>query len=223
MPDSRWWNFEDAAVDFGQLDTEHVDLAKMLVMKFALVYGNDWFVVPLKQGIGSLTRVSGLIVTDTFGQRTIIRPAEQTTGNASESPWSMFKIGNKMQRTDYVFLALTIDVVTDADALEDVFFLRDDMAAMSWAVEERLTCPLDVGVDAFEAHLTRIRDDPPPTPPPVTATSPPVRYVLETRVPDNWIPLVPVRTPTGAPYLRRGLLVRATSAGFDTTTRVLKF
>ena len=37
MPDSRWWNFEDGVTDFGQLDAEHVDSAKLLVMEFALV------------------------------------------------------------------------------------------------------------------------------------------------------------------------------------------
>jgi hypothetical protein len=47
MPEPRWWNFEDGATDFGQLDTEHVDLAKMLVMEFTLVYGGDWFFVPV--------------------------------------------------------------------------------------------------------------------------------------------------------------------------------
>ena len=53
MPDPRWWNFEDAVTDFGQLDADHVDLAKLLVMEFALVYGNDWFSVPVPTPIGT--------------------------------------------------------------------------------------------------------------------------------------------------------------------------
>jgi hypothetical protein len=42
MPDARWWNFEDGATDFGRLEADHVDLPKLLVMEFALVFGNDW-------------------------------------------------------------------------------------------------------------------------------------------------------------------------------------
>ena len=52
MPDSRWWNFEDSVTDFGQLDAEHVDLAKLLVMEFALVWGNDWYSVPVPITVG---------------------------------------------------------------------------------------------------------------------------------------------------------------------------
>ena len=46
MPSDRWWGFEDGQTDFGQLDAQHVDLAKLLVMEFALVYGSDWFLPP---------------------------------------------------------------------------------------------------------------------------------------------------------------------------------
>jgi hypothetical protein len=31
---------EDSVTDFGQLDAEHLDLAELLVMEVALVYGN---------------------------------------------------------------------------------------------------------------------------------------------------------------------------------------
>ena len=81
MPDPRWWNFEDSVTDFGQLDAEHVDLPKRLVMGFALVCGNDWFIVPVLVNIavshldlsaarmGAIIRVTTLVVTDTLGAR----------------------------------------------------------------------------------------------------------------------------------------------------------
>src|SRR5439155_25260378 len=71
MPDPRWWTFESGVTDFGALDAEPVDLAKLLVMEFALTYGNDWFIVPVPTDIGSLSAVTTLVVTDTFGQRTL--------------------------------------------------------------------------------------------------------------------------------------------------------
>ena len=62
-------DFEDSVTDFGQLDTEHVDLAKLLVMEFTLVFGNNWFTVPVPvigisgapgESSGMLSRVTTL-------------------------------------------------------------------------------------------------------------------------------------------------------------------
>jgi hypothetical protein len=66
MPDPRWWTFDSGVTDFGALDTEPVDLAKLLVMEFALTYGNDWFIVPVPTQVGSLSAVTLLVVTDTL-------------------------------------------------------------------------------------------------------------------------------------------------------------
>ena len=74
QPNATWWELEDAQTDFGSTDLEKVDLAKLLVMQFALLYGNDWFERPLPLELGSLASVTLLVVTDTFGQRTLIRP-----------------------------------------------------------------------------------------------------------------------------------------------------
>src|SRR5207245_2897160 len=121
MPDARWWNFEDSVTDFGQLDVEHVDLAKLLVMEFALVFGNDWFLapVPISVGVsgangapqGTLSRVTPLVVTDTFGTRTVIRPAEQTQVALGASPWSMFKLAGNGMSSEHILMAPTRGVV----------------------------------------------------------------------------------------------------------------
>lgn len=223
MPDSRWWNFEDAVTDFGQLDVEHVDLAKLLVMEFALVYGDDWFwiPVPIQVGIsgsasprGTLSSITSLVVTDTFGVRTLIRPSEQTQVNVGESPWSMFKIAGQNTRSDFILMAPTLGTVDDAEALEEVLLLRDDMAAMAWAVEHRLPSELDTATDAYALYQQRLKNDPPPTPPTITPGGPAISYTLETPPPDNWIPMVPVLSPTNELYLRRGTMEVPTTSGF---------
>ena len=214
MPDPRWWNFEDAVTDFGQVDAESADLAKLLVMEFALIYGNDWFSVPVPVTVGvtaaaargTLSRITTLVVTDTFGVRTLIRPSEQTQVTAGEEPWSMFKLSGVGTRSDFILMAPTLGVVTDAPAMEEVLFLRDDMAAMAWAVEHRLQGDLDVAVDAYQMYLQKIAANPLPAPPQATAGGPSVYYEMETPVPDNWIPMVAVQTPAGALYLRRGAM-----------------
>jgi len=224
MPDSRWWNFEDAVTDFGQLDVEHVDLAKLLVMEFALVYGNDWFWVPIpiQVGIsgsdptprGTLSRITNLIITDTFGVRTLIRPSEQTQVNANESPWSMFKVSGEDIRSDFIMMAPTLGVTDDADPMEEVLFLRDDMAAMAWAIEHRLPSELDSATDAYALYQQRLKDSPPPAPLPIVAGGPAITYTLETPPPDNWIPMVPVLSPANELYLRRGTMEIPTQDGF---------
>jgi len=214
MPNARWWDFEDSVTDFGQVTAETVDLAKLLVMEFALIYGNDWFSVPVPVTVGTstasprgtLTRVTTLVVTDTFGVRTLIRPSEQTQVNPGETPWSMYKVSGNGTRSDFILMAPTLGLTMDAAAIEEVLFLRDDMAAMAWAVEKELQDDLDAPVDAYRMYLQRITKNPPPPPPVATAGGPQIYYTLETPVPDNWIPMVPVQAPQGALYLRRGIM-----------------
>jgi hypothetical protein len=212
MPDSRWWNFEDAVTDFGQLDADHVDLAKLLVMEFALVYGNDWFSIPVPTPVGSLERVTTLVVTDTFGVRTLIRPSEQIQVNPGETPWSMFKLSGTSVRSDFITMAPTLGVVDDADALEEVLFLRDDMAAMAWAVEHQLQGDLDAPLDAYELYLQRTAGAA-PVAPKATPDGPKIYYTLETSIPDNWIPMVPVQSKQNELFLRRGMMKIAQPGG----------
>jgi hypothetical protein len=225
MPDPRWWNFEDSVTDFGRLDAEHVDLPKLLVMEFALVYGNDWFTVPVPVAVGvsgagdsagTLTRVTTLIVTDTFGVRTLIRPAEQTNPTPGTVPWSMFKASGDGVRSDFLLMAPTLGTVDDGEAVEEVQFLRDEMAAIAWAVEQRLLGDLDTMVEAHEMYLERIKSDPPPPPLMAVPGGPQIYYTLETPAPDNWIPLVPVRSPQGELLFRRGTMEIPTKTGFTT-------
>lgn len=196
--DLRWWMFEDSVTNFGNLDAQSVDLAKLLVMEFALVYGNDWFSVPVPTPIGSVARVTTLVVTDTFGVRTLIRP--------TEPPWSMFTIaGSGGARSDFLLMAQTLGLVDEADPVETVMWVRDDMAAMAWAIEEALQSDMDSALDASAGALQRQAASTPP-PPVATSGGPQVYYTQEMAPPDNWVPLVPVTTAQGALFLRRGIM-----------------
>ena len=216
--DRRWWTLEDSVTDFGQLDAEHVDLAKLLVMEFALVYGHDWFSVPVPAPPGDLSRITTLVVTDTFGIRTLIESSEDTTVKPGETPWSMFKLSGSGVRSDFIVLASTLGVVEEADAIEEVLFLRDDMAAMAWAVEHKLQGDLDAPVDGQEAYLRWLQLHPAPAPPQSTPGGPQIYYTVEIPVPNNWIPMVPVQTAQGALYLRRGTMEIPTTGGPVTVT-----
>jgi hypothetical protein len=211
MPNSRWWDFEDGQTDFGQLDAEHVDLAKMLVMEFALVFGNDWFELPVPVDAGSLSRVDTLVVTDTFGVATLIRPTESIP--AGPRPWSMFKLSGGGGAAGWLLEPPSLGFVDEGPILEQVLFLRDEMAAMCWAVEQKLTGVREDSIDGYEAWRLRVAADPPPPPRQPQPGGPGIYYLLETSVPDNWIPMVPVQSPAGGLYFRRGMIDRPSSGG----------
>ena len=215
MPDSRWWNFEDGATDFGQLEADQVDLPKLLVMEFALVFGNDWFSLPIPIPVAkrkdasavqaSLSRIQALVVTDTFGVRALVRPAERTQVTAGERPWSMYELSCQNARSDYVLMAPTLGLVQEGAPIEEVLFLRDDMAAMAWAVEQQLQGDLDSAVDAFQSFLEGVQEKVAPAPAQL-ANGPDIYYSVEDLPPLNWVPMVPVLSNQGALYLRRGAL-----------------
>ena len=73
-PAPRFWEMEDARIAYGLVPVGPTDLAQLLMIEYASSYGNDWFVVPLSLPVGSVTRVDSLVVTDTFGVRSLIRP-----------------------------------------------------------------------------------------------------------------------------------------------------
>jgi hypothetical protein len=222
MPSPRWWEFEDAVTDFGALTPDQVDLATLLVMEFALVFGNDWFFVPVPTDVGSLSQVTMLVVTDTFGVRTVVEPVESLPQPGGGTPWSMFKITGVGGRSPFIMMAPRCGTVMEGPALEEVYFLRDDMAAMSWAVEHLLQGPLDAPVDALQLALAFDASFPEPPLPPQTPDSPDQAYVLEAIPPANWIPMMSVISPTGARYFRRSILVRPAYGDVHATARLLE-
>ena len=92
MPVRRWWEFEDGNVDLGDLNVESVDLAKMALMDFVFVYGDDWFLVPLTVPIGSLTRSNEIEVNDVFGVKTPITKRSRDSDGSPLDHWDMLTV-----------------------------------------------------------------------------------------------------------------------------------
>ncbi len=76
-----------------------------------------------------------------------------------------------------MFIPPTLGIVDEGLLIENVNFLRDDMAAMAWAVEHKLHGTLDTPVDAYESYLARIAKNPIPKPTPAP-DDPPIFYTL---------------------------------------------
>jgi hypothetical protein len=184
-------------------------------MEFALVFGNDWFYVPVPAPVGSLATVTTLVVTDTFGIRTVIESAD-------DSAWSMFKLTGAAGRSPFIMVPPSCAATDEGAPLEDVYFLRDDMAAMAWAVEATVQGPLDAPADAAQLALEFDAAYPQPSPPAQVPGGPAQYYTLEQIPPANWIPMVPVVAPTGARYFRRGILVRPGYGDVHAAARLLE-
>ena len=211
MPAARFWEFEDAQVDFGSVDAGPTDLVRMLLVEFALAYGNDWFVIPIELDVGSLYRTRSLVITDTFGVRTLIKSSSEL--GAPHSTWRMFQhsflrgSGFTGPASNLFFLPPSLLKSLESRPIEEVLFLRDEMANLAWAVERLVESPTDRPLNRFEAYLEQKRRREQESPPQPTTTPETLRYRLTTEVPDYWVPLMPVRTEAGL-RLKRGAVLK---------------
>lgn len=215
MPAARFWEFEDAQVDFGAVDAGPTDLARMLLVEFALDYGNDWFVIPIELDVGSLYQTRSLVITDTFGVRTLIKPNSES--GLPHSLWRMFQLsylresGFTVPASNLFFLPPSLLKSLESQPIEEVLFLRDEMANLAWAVERLIESPAERPLNRFEAFLEQKRRRDQESPPQPTTTPEILRYQLATEVPDYWVPLLPVRTEQGL-RLKRGAVLKTDGA-----------
>jgi len=171
MPNSRWWEFEDRATDFGDLDINVTDLGKLLVMEFALIHSNDWFIIPIPLKVGSLCRVKPIVVTDVFGLTSEIQRAGSRDGEHWQQAWNMFGLSVERKKDftigsdddkkpivgDFLFLPPALGRSEESPALEEVRLLRDEMANMAWALEHTIMNGLGSPMSGFEYHRDRLR------------------------------------------------------------------
>ena len=203
MPNTRWWTFEDGKTNFGDVKPDTTDLDKLLLMEFALVYANDWFLVPFQLPVGSLAQVDGLAVTNVFGERTWVR----ASGSGEDDEWQRWAMYNlsvkgegRAADTTLVLLP-TVPKIQQGAPFDDVRLVRDEVANMVWGVESAI--PLATGdpkagavaATQLAARYRRILDGEIegglPVPEPLEPAAP-IRYRLMNSVPENWIPFLPV-------------------------------
>ena len=217
MPERRWWQLEDRRTDLGSVGVDTTDIGRLLLLEFALVSSDDWFLVPLTLPAGGLVRVRGLAITTVFGERFWIEPAGQGADDDWQR-WGMFGLAHDDPgaAADVRLLVLpTAPSGQDGAPLEEVLLTRDEMANLVWGIETQV--PLahgrarrgaeaaDETRRAFE-RLAEAGGPPPPAGPPVA----PIRYELMSRVPEHWIPFLPVHVPGSSRdvQLQRGALLR---------------
>jgi hypothetical protein len=197
MPSDRYWQFEDGQVNLGMLESQPFDLGRLCLAEFALIYGNDWLVVPMDVSAGTFTTLREVAYTNTFGERFVVPVADDANRSGRFRMFSI--VSDKGTTVPGLFIPPTALGSLEGTAVEDVLFLRDEMANMAWAVERfvqgRSGDPRNRGDEERPVNA-------------VVNLEPQAefQYELETAVPLNWIPFVPVATGIGTFELRKGTM-----------------
>jgi hypothetical protein len=129
----------------------------------------------------------------------------------------MFRMSGDATPEMGLLLAPALTATLTSAPLEEVQFLRDEMANMVWAVEHRLASKLGEPLDP-EVGVA-------PTPPPPSAAT--ARYRLGDIVPENWRPFLPAHVPgsvrairlqrarmPGQPAAPRGVILQGPAPSF---------
>ncbi|MGO1052883.1 hypothetical protein [Crossiella sp. CA198] len=196
MPLPRWWAVEDGRTNFAAVTPDSTDLARLIFLEFALVYGNDWYQLPCDLPAGSLATLENVTITDTFGIPTVVEPANAGP-DQDWRRWSMFSLDNlgadPVAADTSLLLPASVPKIAEGPALEEVVLLRDENANLVWGVEQTVRTatgePRRGSEIAAESVAWRQRHQPAQPPGPPLA---PVSYEVMNTVPEHWIPFVPV-------------------------------
>ena len=187
MPSSRWWEMEDSSINLRKVEASRTGILDALFLQYSFIYSNDWFLIPYTMTVGEMARLREITVTDVFGRTTIV-----SNGNVGEHTrkFSLFEQSlldrNATEFSDgkvfYLFPA--IPSLLEGDPIEQVHFMRDEMANMVWGIESIQQSQLGNG---------RTGDDSTFVPPDEPARSDGLlKYTIATHVPSHWTPFIPV-------------------------------
>ena len=115
---------------------------------------------------------------------------------------------------DGLFVPPAAAGILEGPALEEVVFVRDEMANLAWAIERLVQAP------SGTPRSRTAEPGPPPFQPGTEAAD--LDYLLSTSVPADWIPLVPVRAGENSIVLRKGAMLDAADRVVEPLGRLLR-
>ena len=197
LPADRFWEMEDARIDLGATDVSTLDTGRLLLISFATVYGNDWFLTPLEVPVGSLTTIEQMRILDVFERNHLIKRA-----GTDEPSWSMYTLHSD-DPDHWAAKSLLMMPCTQGhrgEPLEQISLTRDELANLAWAVQHRITDdrgePVTAVTGGSDASAHRGGDRTAPA------------YRVQTHVPDYWFPLVPVQEKPGVIHFGLAEMIR---------------
>lgn len=202
MPNARWWDFESATTDFGAVQVDRRDLARMAIMEFMLVQGNDWFMIPFQMHIGTICQVDSLCIHDVFGEVQEIPSAAALIldDRGRRHRWTMFATSANDDVEKFFHLPPSVSATRlDGPVLEEVQFLRDEMANLGWVIEHTISTQIG---DPLEHRNRSPAGEASTGISTVSTTSssdtPTLAWKLQSQTPACWYPLLPVRADVGS-------------------------
>jgi hypothetical protein len=179
MPAARFWEMEDARIDFGSVETAPHDLGRLMMLSYATVYGNDWYVVPVRLPIGTLCRVASFTVRDVFGAEETLQPV-----GADSPEFHLFALTDAREpsgASPWFLLAPALPGSLESPAIESVLIARDEMANLAWAIEQRVEDSAGTSFDRYDDMRRPARREPTAMP----------AYHVDSPMPEFWFPVAP--------------------------------
>jgi len=147
---------------------------------------------------GQLLKFDQIMVTDVFGQKTIVDHFRKQPQNEH---WGLFELSAPSNNFDQIFIPPVADTIMESEPEEQVNFIRDEMANLAWGIEAIIPNGLGEGEDGYEkaiamrdyyadleeAHLEETEQE-------TLENEANIKYQLANQVPENWIPFKPVRS-----------------------------
>jgi hypothetical protein len=192
MPARRYWEMEDAAVFWPRIEAGPGDAGRVLLVEFAHAYSDHWLSIPIVLPAGALARVATLVVTDTFGERTLVRAATELDG--AGGPWRFCEVVPRAGAPAGIVFSPPVAGDLVGAPLAAVELVRDDTSNVVWAIDR-----VRRGLDGRPRAVTL---PPPPSPAPRPADAPALAYRLGPAVPDPFHPYRTVVRPEGVALVR---------------------
>lgn len=153
-PARRYWDLEDAAVNWAAISAGPGDVARLVTVELALAFADHWLQVPLALPPGSIARITSLVVTDTFGVRTLVYSAAELDGAATA--WRFLELTREPKVPGpVVFVPPAGSPQLVGPSVEAIELARDDVGDVLWAIDRTLRGadgrPRDVPIPAIAA------------------------------------------------------------------------
>ena len=131
-----------------------------MLIDFALIYGNDWLIIPFPMELNSLCIIKGFLVKDVFGFHTYIPPVD-TSSDISWEKWSLFSHTHELAKVKQplFYLAPTLLKPIEQEPLERVSFLRDEISNMAWAFENVIPGAFGKGLRGPEVAEKEVEEE----------------------------------------------------------------
>ena len=211
----RWHKVQQGNYNYAAVQPDKTDVFSMIVNDFIFGYSNDWSILPFEIDKGSYSKVKSIVVKDVFGDYVYAGGEYEQSQPGYNEPWTIFTLNNSGNPNDFdnsLFIPPVSAKQLTGEPLEVVNLLRDDAAAMAWAVEKRISNEIGGSTDAsaaalklsdylkFQAMIDPITGEEEEGPGEGmfdfdNYDKAKIRYKLMNNAPENWIPLIPKHVP----------------------------